>query len=104
MAKKADHPGQLFTDIKAPLTLDQEHRLLTHRIIERKNQDPEWTSFPYGHAAFGLAVLHTVSADEVSPAEERAALIKKRDQLVAKFGPEIINFLKEELRIDLSKL
>jgi hypothetical protein len=104
MAKKADRSGQLITDIKEPLTLDQEHELLTHRIIERKNQKPEWTSSPYGHAAFSLAVLHAVSANEVSPAEERAALIKKRDQLIAKFGPEIINFLKEELRIDLSKL
>src|SRR5688572_28322277 len=101
MTNKVDNERHLFTDINYPLTLDQENRLLTSRIVECKNEKSEWATSHYGHAALTLAVLQrNVSACEASPEDQRAALIKQRDQLVAKFGLRIINFLREELRID----
>lgn len=72
-------------------------------VDKRMKADPEFARSPYGHAAGGLAfILHvnTFSEDpEESARMQRAGMINKAQRLLDQFGPDIIQYLKDDLKL-----
>ncbi len=72
-------------------------------VNKRINSDPTYTSTQYGHAAGALAFILYVNSLPEDHAEaqrmQRQSMINKAKRLLEEFGPNIIYYLKDELKL-----
>jgi tellurite resistance protein len=88
-------------DIQQPIVPEAQN--FVAEVNKRIEANSEYASTAYGHAAANLACIleaNTFYDDPIKAQEkQRQAMIIKAQRLLDEFGPNIIMYLKEELKL-----